>query len=284
MGKTWQDLTHTNENDVLVVDGLNLSFRWKHSGAKVFAEDYISTVQSLAKSYKCGKIIITSDWGSSSFRKNLFPEYKANREELRANQTEQEAQDFIEFLEEFNRALELCDEEGWLVLRYHKVEADDIAAYVVKNRVEYKIDNIWLVSSDKDWDLLVDEHTSRFSYVTRKDTTLSNWGSHYGFDRENFITYKCLTGDKGDNIPGIPGIGDKRAIGLIEEYGDVFEIYNSCPIDSKYKYIKNLNGDAEQLLLNIELMDLLSYCDEAIGYNNCLDIDGKVWEFMNGTA
>lgn len=281
MGKTWNDLTHTNERDVLVVDGLNLSFRWKHSGAKQFAEEFISTVKSLAKSYKCGKIIITSDWGSSSFRKELFPDYKANREELRANQTAQEEQDFAEFLEEFNLALTLCDEEGFLVLRYHRVEADDLAAFIVKNKDRLGINKVCLVSSDKDWDLLVNEDVSRFSYVTRKDTTLENWNTHYNFPQEAYITYKCLTGDKGDNIPGISGIGDKRAIGLIEEYGDIFEIYNSCPIDSKYKFMQTLNANSEQLMLNVELMDLLTYCDEAVGHGNCLEIGERVMEFIN---
>lgn len=280
MAKKWSEIAGTDNKSVLVVDGLNLSFRWKHAGAKMFAEEYVKTVKSLAQSYKCAKIIIASDWGSSKFRKELFPEYKANREEMRANQTEQEKQDFIDFLEEFNHSLDLCHAEGFLILRYHKVEADDIAAFVVKNRESYGIDKIWLISSDKDWDLLVDEHTSRFSYVTRKDTTLENWNEHYGFEQEKYISYKCLTGDKGDNIPGISGIGDKRAISLLDEYGDIFDIYNCCPIDSKYKYIQSLNANSEQLLLNVELMDLVSYCDEAIGYNNCLDISGKVEEFM----
>ena len=43
------------------------------------------------------------------------------------------------------------------------------------------------------------------------------------------ISLKCLTGDKGDNV-GIPGIGPKRALGLIREYGDAISIYDSCPI------------------------------------------------------
>ena len=78
------------ESSALLVDALNLGFRWKHSGAKEFANDYLNTVQSLAKSYACGKIIICADKGSSSYRKEIFPEYKGNRKELRDNQTEEE--------------------------------------------------------------------------------------------------------------------------------------------------------------------------------------------------
>jgi DNA polymerase-1 len=80
-----------------------------------------------------------------------------------------------------------------------------------------------------------------------------------------YLTYKCLTGDKGDNIPGIKGVGPKRATQLISQYGDIYDIYNSCPIDSRYKFIEELNNNKEQLLLNAELMDLVTYSETALG-------------------
>ena len=269
--------------NVLVVDALNLCFRWKHRNIFDFADSYIETIRSLARSYKCGKIIVTADWGSSSYRKELSSDYKANREALRANQTEQEKEDFAMFFAEYERAVELC--HAWQdieVLKFHRVEADDIAAYLVKHKADLGIDKIWLVSSDRDWDLLINEDVSRFSYVTRKETTLATWHEQYDFDPEQYITYKCLTGDKGDNVPGIAGIGPKRAVTVMEQFGDVFDIYENCPIPGKYKYIEQLNANAEQLLLNVELMDLLTYCDEAIGYANTLEIQDKVKEFMDG--
>ena len=55
---------------------------------------------------------------------------------------------------------------------------------------------------------------------------------------EQYISLKCLTGDKGDNVPGIPGIGPKRAVQLIRDYGDAMDIYNATPIESRYKYIQ----------------------------------------------
>ena len=89
---------------------------------------------------------------------------------------------------------------------------------------------------------------------------------------EEYISLKCLTGDKGDNVPGIPGIGPKRALSLIKEYGDAFSIYDATPINSKYKFIQALNENSEQILQNYELMDLITYCDEAIGSDNISDI------------
>lgn len=260
---------------LMIVDALNLAFRWKHAGKTNFRDEYMDTVKSLAKSYNAGTIIITADWGSSTFRREIFPDYKANREELRANQTEQEKKDFEAFWEEYEETLSLLATK-FLVFRYKGVEADDIAAYLVKRRQEYGFDNIWLISSDRDWDLLVDDGVNRFSYVTRKECTVDTWD--YGIPREHYISYKCLIGDKGDNIPGIAGIGDKRAIALIEQYGDAMDIYHLCPIDSHYKYIKSLNENKEQILINYELMDLVTYCEEAVGDKNVQDIEWRLNE------
>ena len=54
-----------DSNSTLVVDSLNLAFRWKHQGRTDFRYDFERTVESLAGSYGCGNIVITSDWGSS---------------------------------------------------------------------------------------------------------------------------------------------------------------------------------------------------------------------------
>ena len=170
MSKSFKEQVELNPNSVLIVDSLNLCFRFKHSKAKVFADDFIETVRSLARSYKCGKVILTCDQGSSSYRKEIYPEYKANRAEKYANQTEQEAKDFEAFFIEFNRTMELAA-EYFPLLRYNKVEADDIAAYLVSKLKDTH--TIWLISSDKDWELLVCDTVSKFSYVTRKETTIN---------------------------------------------------------------------------------------------------------------
>ena len=267
-------------NCTLIVDALNLAFRWKHQGRTDFRYDYQNTVKSLAKSYDCKRIIITADWGSSTYRKTIAPDYKQNRKDKFAEQSEEERIAFEEFFEEFEESLNLLREE-YPILRYKGVEADDIAAHLVKYRQEYDLDYIWLISSDRDWDLLIQENVGRFSYVTRKEVRLDNWKEHYEVSPEQYISLKCLTGDKGDNVPGIPGIGPKRAVQLIRDYGDAMDIYNATPIESRYKYIQALNENAEQLLVNYELMDLMTYCDDAIGQDNIEDIGRVLDEYKN---
>ena len=270
-----EKVTNKNPNCALIVDALNLAFRWKHQGRTDFRYEYQRTVESLARSYDCEKIIMTADWGSSTYRKQISPDYKQNRKDKFADQSEEEKIAFEEFFEEYEASLALLKED-YPLLRFKGVEADDIAAHLVKERERYSLEYIWLISSDRDWDLLIQENVGRFSYVTRKEVTLENWNTHYDVSPEEYISLKCLTGDKGDNVPGIPGIGPKRALGLIKEYGDALNIYDACPIPGRYKYIESLNENYEQIAQNYELMDLITYCDEAIGADNLSDIEERL--------
>ena len=265
--------------NLLIVDSLNIAFRWKHQKVTDFKYDYVRTVESLAKSYNAGTIIITAD-GGSSYRKAIFPEYKANRKEKYAEQTPQEEKEFAMFMAEFSNTLTLLKKK-YPVFQFKGVEADDIAAYLSLNLDKFNFDECWMISSDRDWDLLITDKVSRFSTVTRKEVTLNTWDEHYDFEVEDYITFKCLTGDKGDNVPGIPGVGPKRAVQLMEQYGNVFDIYSACPIEGKYKYIESLNENVEQLLTNVELMDLVTYSEEAIGEENKQVIDLKLQEYLN---
>lgn len=270
-----------NKN-ALIVDGMNLAFRWKHQGKLDFELDYVRTVESLAQSYECSKIIIAGDWGSSAYRKHIDPQYKENRKERYKDQTEQEKEDIKLFFEEYERILETLNDK-FLVLRYFQVEADDLASYIAVHREKFGIDNIWLISSDRDWDLLVNENVSRFSTVTRKETTVFNWAEFFDFPQEDYISFKVLTGDKGDNIDGVPGIGPKRATELLQQYGTAFDIYDALPIDSRYKYIQSLNASKDLILKNYRMMDLISYCAEAIEHpgHSLLEIDERVKEYIN---
>ena len=261
-------------NNVMIVDGLNLAFRYKHRNATTFAEEYLKTVNSFAKSYDAKKTIVLSDWGSSSYRMDKYPEYKADRKERIEQQTEEEQEAFIQFIEEFNRALELCSSYH-LVLKYKNVEADDIAAYIARYYLQDFEHDIWLISSDKDWDMFLNERVHRFSYVTRKEYKLDNWSEHYDFPHDLLLDIKVIQGGK-DNVKGVEGIGEKRAYQLVKKYGGAFDIYDSLPIPGVAKYIKNLNEFGDNILRNMELMDKVTYCNEAIGLDNIEEINEKL--------
>ena len=271
--KSFQQITKA-ENILLIIDSLNLAFRYKHSGATDFAEDYLRTVNSLKKSYKASHVIIACDQGSSSYRKAIYPEYKQNRKDKQAEQTEAEAAAFELFFEDFLATLEyIKDKTEYPVVKFQGVEADDIAAYIVSKKKLMGFDEIWLISSDRDWDLLVQPKVSRFSYVTRKEVTHDNWSDHYEWTQDEYISIKCLMGDAGDNVFGVPSIGPKRAHSLVSEFGSTWDIIASIPLNGKYKYIQELNKCKDQLMLNYQLMDLVTHCEEAVGVDNCKIID-----------
>lgn len=291
MAKTFEELT-SNTGDpkiVLVIDALNLAFRYKPRAPKgcaldiqrPFILDYVGVVESLAKSYNAGKIIITCD-GGSDYRRSISSEYKQNRRDKYATATEEENKAFKDFLEEFNNTIDYIKSKKskWLVLQFPGVEADDIAAYITNKSKDWGI-SIWLASSDKDWNLLIADNVSQFSYVTRKEYTKDNWNEHYDFSIEDYISIKCLQGDSGDNVKGIEGIGPKRAQQLVEQYGSALDIYDSIPINSKYVYIKKLNESADLLILNYKLMDLRTFCEEAIGWH-LPELHEKLVGFING--
>ena len=116
--------------------------------------------------------------------------------------------------------------------------------------------------------------------MTRKETTVDNWNSHYEFSPEDYISIKCLTGDSGDNVIGVPGIGPKRAVSLVNEYGSTWDIIANIPLSGKYKYIEALNQCKDQLILNYQLMDLVTHCSEAVGDENCKQIDQILEDYL----
>lgn len=268
MSKSFSDVEYAKQDadTILVVDALNFAFRWKHKKAKNFAADYVRQINSLATSFGATKILICADKGKSSYRKGLYPEYKANREEKYKDQSDEERDEFMEFLEDYEATLSLL-QESYPILRYQGVEADDVIAYICqKKRPETKV---WIISSDKDLNQLVSPTVSRWTYVSAKvkEITWDSFEEAAGCSFDDFVSVKVLQGDSGDNVPGVPGVGIKRAVSLIGQYGSAYDIYDNLPLSGNQVYIKNLNEFGDQILLNYELMDL-EFSAEALGEEN----------------
>jgi 5'-3' exonuclease len=279
MSKSFDNIKGCSDSTLMIVDGLNLAFRYMHAKSSSFVDDYIRVVDSLRNSYKANKVIIACDKGSSAYRKELFPDYKIGRKAKYENQTDEEREQVEAFFKEFESTL-LQISTVYPVLRFDQTEADDIAGYITTKIKNYpSIKEIWLISSDKDWDLLIDENTSRFSYVTRKEVTFENWNTHYDCSIEEYISIKCLTGDSGDSIPGVPGIGPKRAAELVREYGSALDIVCNLPIQSKYKHIQSLNNSKDIIMRNYALMDLVTFSEEALKHNT-KEIDKILKEYL----
>ena len=278
-----EEMDQPVEKNLMLVDGLNLSFRYKHRGLSDFGADYLKTVRSLAKSYQCVDTIILSDFKGSSFRKEIHPGYKAGRKEKFKDQTDEEKEANAAFFQGFEDCLELC-KQAFPVIKMKGVEADDLAAYITKE-MEEEYDNIWLISTDKDWNLLLSPKVHRFSYVTRKEYNIDNFYDEMGCDTPvEMITSQCLQGQTKDSIPGVKGVGVKKAYTLLRQYGDVLDIIDQLPLPGKQKFIQTLNESGEMLEMNFRLMDLMTFCEEAINHpepDNTMFVDEVLNEIRN---
>lgn len=252
--------------NLLLVDCMNFAFRFKHRGKTDFAAEFLSTIQSFAKSYGAKQVVLLADLKQSAFRKHLSDgTYKAGRKDKYKDQTEDEKAQVAAFFEGYEKALELASTQ-YPLLRFEFVEADDLAGYLVRE-LSPKFEHTWMVSSDTDWDLLLRNDVSRFSFVTRKEYTIGNFYDLHGCDTpEQYISVKVLQGDTGDSVPGIANVGAKRAYSLVREYGTALDIYASIPLPGKQKFIDNVNNSGDTILLNYELMDLVAFCDDAIAF------------------
>lgn len=263
---SWASMSEPNDN-LMIVDGLNLAFRWKHKGARDFAGEYVKTINSLARSYHAKKIVVLVDYKGSRWRKHIFPEYKANRKEKFANQTEEEKLAADLFFEDFEKAIDLAS-RNFEVVRMEGVEADDTATYLVERFEDGEVfEHIWLISTDQDWDELLGNTVSRFAYTSRKEFTIQNFYDLHECDTpEQFTSVKAIMGDAGDNVIGVGGIGKKRAYNLVREHGDAMDIADKLPIAGNQLYIQELNKSQDKLYLNVQLVDLRSFYQEAIAF------------------
>ena len=259
------------ENNLIIVDLMTLAHRYKHRKQITFASDTLKTIMSIAKSYSAKDVIVVSDYGKSAYRLSLFPEYKADRAARYANQTPEEEKYTELFFAELANTRNLLTECSNFI-QFKGVEADDIAAYIVA-KMKHKYDNVWLISTDSDWDQNLDKNVHRFSSRTRKEYTLDNFYEEHAVDNPNEWTIlKALQGGH-DNIKGVEDIGPKRGYALIRGMDTIFDLVDKLPIQGKQKFIMRLNEAEDRLVLNDSLVNLREYCATAIAFPDIKNIE-----------
>ena len=264
MTKSWNDLADLQEpdystyNNLLIIDANNLSYRWlQRPNFDSFGDDFVRTIQSLAKSYEATRTIVCFDFGKSYYRMDMHDEYKGTRKKP---QDEEEIKKYESFFAVHNSLPEELDEE---VLKFRGVEADDILAWITQN-ISDRYDHTWIVSSDRDLYQLIDNNVSVFNIFSRKEITLQTLEDDFEITPDLYMLSRIIEGDKSDNILGIEGIGPKRAQALAKEYNTLDNLITALPIKGRSKYIQNLNAGKEQLVRNEKLINLKAYCVDAI--------------------
>ena len=130
-------------------------------------------------------------------------------------------------------------------------EADDLIGTISRKCQAAGWDCV-IVTGDKDSLQLVTDRTrvklvsTRMGQTTTKDMTPETFREQYGFDPIHMIDLKALMGDTSDNIPGVPGVGEKTAMALVQQYGDIDALYRRLPdIDAKPNVIRKLTEGEE---------------------------------------
>lgn len=221
---------------LLVIDGNSLLFRAYYAtayggGAIMSTKDgtptnaifaFANMLAKILSSFKGGEsIFIGFDADGHTFRKEEFGAYKANRKPVPPD-----------LVKQFPLSRDLCKALGILCYEEHGIEADDICGTVAKwgslHGYEVKV-----YTSDKDYLQLIDDHISISLLKTGLSNmdlvTQGNMKEKFGFEPLQIIDFKGLRGDSSDNLPGIPGVGDKTAVKLINEYGSFEKILEVAP-------------------------------------------------------
>lgn len=207
---------------------------------------FLTMLYRITEEYNPEYLCVAFDKKGPTFRHKEYKEYKGTRQSTPS-----------ELAQQFPMIREILNAMNIVTLELSEYEADDIAGTLAKNGEEKDLDVI-LVTGDKDYLQLATDHTKVL--ITRKGISeLDIFDKNkivevYGIEPVQFIDLKGLMGDKSDNIPGVPGIGEKTGLKLIIEYGNM---------DNVYKNIDNISG--KKLKENLIENQSLAYISKRLG-------------------
>lgn len=211
---------------LILVDGSSYLFRAYHSMSQTgFSNSagqptgaiygVINMMKSLCKQYDSQRIAVIFDAKGKTFRNDIYPEYKANRPPMPDDLRSQ-----IAPVHNIIRAL------GFPLYAIEGVEADDVIG-TLSHQATLQGQQVIISTGDKDMAQLVNQHVSLINTMTDQFLDIEGVKQKFGIPPEQIIDYLGLMGDKVDNIPGVAGVGQKTALGLLQGIGDINEIYQN---------------------------------------------------------
>jgi DNA polymerase-1 len=262
-------------NSILIIDGLNAFLRnftminhinqdGHHIGGLT---GFLKSIGYAIRMVDPTKVVIVFDGvGGSNARRNLFPDYKANRNVNRVTnysifQSKDEEQESIN--NQMERLIQYLKCLPVSVVSIDGLEADDIIGYLATKFQAYEeTQKVTIMSADKDFLQLVSDKVHCYSPTKKKIYTPKDVLEEFGVSSNNFLNYKILMGDQSDNIPGINGLGPKKLIKLFPELVgntkvELDEIINSSASKvNENKLYLSVVERRHQLLINQQLMSL----------------------------
>jgi len=215
----------TQSNPFILVDGSSYLYRAYHAMFKADLRNsageptgairgVIAMLKRLEKDYPKSQIAVIFDAKGKTFRDEIYTEYKAQRppmpDDLRSQV--QPVYDIIKAM-------------GFPLLIIEGVEADDVIGTLTQEATEKGIDVV-VSTGDKDMAQLVNEHVTLVNTMTETTLDIAGVNEKFGIPPELIIDFLALMGDKVDNIPGVPGVGEKTALALLQNLGGLDKIYS----------------------------------------------------------
>ena len=202
-----------------LIDGSNYIFRAYHairsslSNSKGMPTNaiygYTQMLRKILKSQKPTHCAVAFDLGPPTKRLEMYPMYKANRPE-----TPEEIKIQWPYCRDLTEAL------GVTIIEKAGIEADDLIGTIAR-KAESKGFDVTIVTSDKDFYQLVGQHIDLWDTMKDRRIGVSEVEERFGVFPDHVVDVLGLMGDSVDNVPGVPGIGEKTAKLLVQEFGDV---------------------------------------------------------------
>ncbi|NQP36958.1 DNA polymerase I [Streptococcus suis] len=264
-----------DKNKLLLIDGSSVAFRaffaLYHQIDRFKSPTGLHTnaiygfnlmLDHMMKRIEPTHILVAFDAGKTTFRTEMFADYKAGR-----------AKTPDEFREQFPFIRQMLDAMGIKHYELNQYEADDIIGTLDKmaERTDIPFD-VTIVSGDKDLIQLTDENTvveiSKKGVAEFEEFTPAYLMEKMGITPTQFIDLKALMGDKSDNIPGVTKIGEKTGLKLLTEFGSLEGIYEHIDSMKASKMKENLIADKEQAFLSRTLATIDTQAPIEIGLDD----------------
>ncbi|MGP1390559.1 MAG: DNA polymerase I [Vibrio diabolicus] len=244
------------ENPLILIDGSSYLYRAFHAYPGTMSNGEIPTnavygvvnmLRSMMRQFASERIAVVFDAKGKTFRDDMYAEYKANRppmpDDLRCQ---------IEPLHNVIRAM------GLPLICVPGVEADDVIG-TLAHQASQKGMPVLISTGDKDMAQLVDDNITLINTMTNVVMDREGVVEKFGIPPELIIDYLALMGDKVDNIPGVPGVGDKTATALLQGIGGLTKLYENLDDIAELGFrgsktmAKKLIDNKENAMLSYEL-------------------------------
>ena len=262
-------------DSILIIDGLNTFLRSftiinhiNQEGAHIGGlTGFLKSVGYAIKMLEPTKVVIVFDGvGGSNSKRNLYPDYKANRNKNRMtnysifSSKDEETESINNQMARLIQYLQLLPVS---IICVDGIEADDVIGYLVGKFENYAATKeVTIMSADQDFLQLVSDKTKLYSPTKKRIYKPKDVLEEYHVSSYNFVNYKILMGDVSDNLPGVIGLGPKKVIKLFPELASDTPVTLKEMLDKAFKNAEehDLYGKIverkHQLEINSKLMDL----------------------------